>query len=136
MEAFHYQALDTAGRSVSGVVQAETPRDARAQLRARGLLPSSLQEKNKPQAWARGLSAAQLSLLTRQLSTLLDSGLTMEQALAALIEEAEAPLTREVLTGVKTELMAGASLAAALGGHERSFPEFYRALVRGGEESG
>jgi general secretion pathway protein F len=60
----------------------------------------------------------------------------MEQALSALIEEAEAPLTREVLAGVKTELMAGASLAVALGGHERSFPEFYRALVRGGEESG
>lgn len=135
MEAFRYQALDAAGRSVSGVVQADTPRDARAQLRGRGLLPSAV-ETNARQLWARGISAAQLSLLTRQLATLLDSGLTMEQALAALIEEAEVPLTREVLAGVKTELMAGASLAAALGGHERSFPEFYRALVRGGEESG
>src|SRR3954468_20665082 len=136
MEAFHYQALDTAGRSVSGVVQAETPRDARAQLRARGLLPSSLQEKNKPQAWTRGLSAAQLSLLTRQLSTLLDSGLTMEQALAALIEEAEAPATRILLTGVKAEVMAGASLAVALASYPRTFPEFYCALVHGGEDSG
>jgi len=135
MEAFRYQALDAAGRSVSGVVQADTPRDARAQLRARGLLPSAVR-RSVANLWARGISAAQLSLLTRQLATLLDSGLTMEQALSALIEEAEAPLTREVLSGVKTELMAGASLAAALGGHERSFPEFYRALVRGGEESG
>jgi len=135
MEAFRYQALDTDGRSVSGVVQADTPRDARAQLRSRGLLPASVQ-RSVVHAWARAISAGQLSLLTRQLATLLDSGLTMEQALSALIEEAEAPLTREVLTGVKTELMAGASLAAALGGHERSFPEFYRALVRGGEESG
>src|SRR3954471_16919558 len=136
MEAFHYQALDTAGRSVSGVVQAETPRDARAQLRARGLLPSSLQEKNKPQAWTRGLSAAQLSLLTRQLSTLLDSGLTMEQGLAALIEEAEAPATRILLTGVKAEVMAGASLAVALARYPRTFAEFYCALVQGGEDSG
>jgi len=135
MEAFRYQALDTDGRSVSGVVQADTPRDARAQLRSRGLLPASVQ-RSVVHAWARAISAGQLSLLTRQLATLLDSGLTMEQALSALIEEAEAPLTREVLSGVKTELMAGASLAAALGGHERSFPEFYRALVRGGEESG
>jgi general secretion pathway protein F len=75
------------------------------------------------------------------MATLLDSGLTMEQALAALIEEADAPeagasRTREVLAGVKAEVMAGASLAAALGSHERSFPEFYRALVHGGEESG
>jgi general secretion pathway protein F len=104
-------------------------------LRARGLLPSAVR-RSVVNLWARGISAAQLSLLTRQLATLLDSGLTMEQALSALIEEAEAPLTREVLAGVKTELMAGASLAVALGGHERSFPEFYRALVRGGEESG
>jgi len=135
MEAFRYQALDAAGRSVSGVVQADTPRDARAQLRGRGLLPSAV-KTNARYAWTRAISAAQLSLLTRQLATLLDSGLTMEQALSALIEEAEVAQTREVLAGVKSELMAGASLAAALGGHERSFHEFYRALVRGGEESG
>jgi len=135
MEGFRYQALDTAGRSVSGTLQAETPRDARTQLRARGLLPSLIQE-NAHRPWARGLSAAQLSLLTRQMATLLDSGLTMEQALAALIEEAEAPSTRELLAGVKAEVMAGASLAVALGSYARSFPEFYRALVQGGEDSG
>jgi general secretion pathway protein F len=135
MEGFRYHALDTAGRSVSGTLQAETPRDARTQLRARGLLPSLIQ-KNAPRPWARGLSAAQLSLLTRQMATLLDSGLTMEQALAALIEEAEGPVTRELLAGVKAEVMAGASLAVALGSYARSFPEFYRALVQGGEDSG
>ena len=138
MEAFRYQALDAAGAPVSGVVQADTPREARAQLRALGLLPSALGRVHKHALtpWARGLSASELSLLTRQLATLLESGLTMEQALAALIEEAEAPLTREVLAGVKAEIMAGASLAAALGSYARSFPEFYRALVHGGEESG
>ena len=135
MEAFRYQALDAAGRSVSGVVQADTPREARTQLRARGLLPSAIR-KNARHPWARGLSAAELSLLTRQMATLLDSGLTLEQVLTALAEEAEAPMTREVLAGVKAEVMAGASLAVALGRYERSFPEFYRALVRGGEESG
>jgi general secretion pathway protein F len=135
MDSFRYQALDMAGRSVSGVVQADTPRDARAQLRARGLLPSFLQE-NAPRPWARGISAAQLSLLTRQMATLLDSGLTLEQALAALIEAAEAPATRQLLAGVKAEVMAGASLAVALGSYAGSFPEFYRALVQGGEDSG
>jgi general secretion pathway protein F len=136
VEAFRYQALDTAGRSVSGVVQADTARDARTQLRERGLLPSEVEKKNTRHSWARGISAAQLSLLTRQLATLLDSGLTLEQALAALIEEAEAPSTRELLAGVKLEVMAGASLAAALGSYPRSFPEFFRALVHGGEDSG
>ncbi|MEO8716611.1 MAG: type II secretion system inner membrane protein GspF [Burkholderiales bacterium] len=140
MEAFRYQALDAAGRPVSGIVQADTPRQARMQLRAQGLLLTVLDKasarERARQPWARGLSAADLSLITRQLATLLESGLTMEQALAALIEEIDAPATREVLAGVKAEILAGASLATALGSYARSFPEFYRALVHGGEESG
>ena len=140
MEAFQYQALDAAGRTVSGVVQADTARQARIQLRAQGLLPSVVAEvrarERARQVWARGLSSAELSLVTRQMATLLESGLTMEQSLNALIEEAAEPLTREVLTGVKTEVMAGLSFAGALGAYDKSFPDFYRALVHGGEESG
>jgi general secretion pathway protein F len=138
MEAFRYQALDTTGRPVSGVLQADSPREARTQLRAQGLLPASIDrvDQRARLPWARGISANELSLLTRQMATLLAAGLTMEQALAALVDEAEAPLTREVLAGVKAEIMSGASLARALGGYARSFPEFYRALVEGGEESG
>lgn len=140
MEAFQYQALDADGRTVSGVVQADTARQARIQLRAQGLLPSVITQvrasERASQPWARGLSSAELSLLTRQLATLLESGLTMEQSLNALIEEAAQTLTREVLGGVKTEVIAGSSLAGALGVYEKSFPDFYRALVHGGEESG
>lgn len=140
MEAFQYQALDAAGRTVSGVVQADTARQARMQLRAQGLLPSVVDQvharERARQVWARGISSAELSLVTRQMATLLDSGLTMEQSLNALIEEASEPKTREVLTGVKTEVTAGLSLAGALGAYEKSFPDFYRALVHGGEESG
>ena len=140
MEAFQYQALDAAGRMVSGVVQADTARQARIQLRAQGLLPSVVDQvharERARQVWARGLSSAELSLVTRQMATLLESGLTMEQSLNALIEEAAEPKTREVLTGVKTEVTAGSSLTGALGAYEKSFPDFYRALVHGGEESG
>ena len=140
MEAFQYQALDAAGRTVSGVVQADTARQVRIQLRAQGLLPSVVDQvrarERARQVWARGLSSAELSLVTRQMATLLESGLTMEQSLNALIEEAAEPMTREVLAGVKTEVTAGSSLAGALGAYEKSFPDFYRALVHGGEESG
>ncbi len=140
MEAFQYQALDAAGRTVSGVVQADTARQARMQLRAQGLLPSTIGRVNARerarQAWARGISPAELSLVTRQMATLLDSGLTIEHALNALIEAATEPATREVLTGVKIEVTAGSSLAGGLGAYEKSFPDFYRALVHGGEESG
>ncbi len=140
MEAFDYKALDADGKPVSGVIQADTARQARLQLRMRGLLPAQVDKvhaaERARQVWARGLSAAELSMVTRQLATLLASGLTLEQALNALMEEASSPLTREVLTGVKTEITAGSSLAAALGAYEKSFPEFYRALVHGGAESG
>lgn len=140
MEAFRYEALDAAGRTVSGIVQADTARQARTQLRAQGLLPAVIDRvdarERARQAWARGLSATELSLLTRQMATLLESGLTMEQSLNALIEEAAEPLAREVLAGVKTEIIAGSSLAGALGVYEKSFPDFYRALVHGGEQSG
>lgn len=140
MEAFQYQALDADGRSVSGVVQADTARQARGQLRAQGLLPSQIEHvharERAGRAWARGLSAGELSLVTRQMATLLESGLTMEQSLNALIEEAAEPLTREVLTGVKMEVTAGLSLAAAMAAYQKSFPDFYCALIDGGEQSG
>ena len=72
MEAFHYEALDAAGRTVTGVVQADTPRQARAQLRAQGLLPSEIGKVHTRdrarQLWARGISSAELSLVTRQLA--------------------------------------------------------------------
>lgn len=141
MEAFRYEAFNADGRAVSGVVQADSPRQARTQLRARGLHPSQIdavrvRERVRKQLFARGISPAELSLVTRQLATLLASGLTMEQSLTALIEEVSAPMTREVLSGVKAEVMAGLSLARALGTYDKNFPEFYRALVHGGEESG
>lgn len=140
MEAFDYTALDAKGKTVSGIIQAESARQARGQLRSRGLLTSKLDKvkarERASQVWARGLSAAELSMVTRQLATLLGSGLTLEQTLNALMEEASTPLTREILTGVKTEITAGSSLATALGCYQKSFPDFYCALVHGGAESG
>src|SRR5205807_10108047 len=140
MEAFQYEALNAAGGTVSGVVQADAARQARMQLRAQGLLPSMIGQvharERARQVWARGISSAELSLVTRQMATLLDSGLTMEQSLNALIEEAAEPMTREVLTGVKTEVTAGLSLAGALGAYERGFREFSRGLLHAGGEWG
>ena len=140
MEAFQFEALNAAGRTVSGTVQADTPRQARTQLRAQGLLPFMVDpvraRDHARQPWAQGISAAELSLVTRQMATLLVSGLTMEQSLTALIEEASERMTRDVLAGVKAEVTAGLSFAGALGTYDKSFPDFYRALVHGGEESG
>ena len=140
MQAYRYQALDAEGRTVKGVVQADTARQARAQLRARGLLPSAIdivQAQHQTQAlWARHIPPAELSLLTRQLATLLAAGLTVQQALTALIESSEQALAREILDSVRTDVIAGLSLSTSLASHPRSFPDFYCALIHGGEESG
>jgi general secretion pathway protein F len=140
VEAFRYEALDATGRTVSGTVQADNPRQARSQLRAQGLLPSALQPLRETerarQPWTRGLSSAELSLVTRQLATLFESGLTVEQSLTALAEESPEPKTRELLASVKAEISAGLSLSAAMRTFTKSFPEFYCALIHAGEESG
>ena len=140
MDAFRYQAFDDAGRARSGLLQADSPRQARAQLRTRGLYTERIERVRKAtdarQLWSRGIAPAELSLLTRQLATLLASGLTMEHALTALIEEVSALKTRDILGGIKAEVTAGLSLASAMGVYGRHFPDYYRALVRGGEESG
>ena len=141
MPAIRYEALDADGRKVSGVLQADTPRQARSQLRAQGLLPVSVSDNaqarsDEKRAWTRHIAAAELSLLTRQLATLLESGLTMEQTLDALIEQTETTVAHEILHGVKAEVTAGHTLAGALGRYPQSFPDFYCALVHGGEESG
>ena len=79
MEAYRYEALDPDGRMVSGVIQADTPRQARALLRAQGLLPSSIDQvraRERAQLpWTRNISPAELSLLTRQLPLKLDLGI-------------------------------------------------------------
>jgi general secretion pathway protein F len=136
VEAFQYQALDASGRTVTGVIQADTPRQVRAQLRAQGLLPSEVAPLHRRRRGGRRIPASELSLITNQLATLLASGLTVEQSLTALIEQSAEPVTQEVLAQVKAEVSAGQSLASAMKACDNSFPDFYQSLVRGGEESG
>lgn len=145
MAAFRYEALDGAGRTAHGVIEADAQRQARAQLREMGLTAIAVQavtqetlhtSKGQRWRWSRGISSGQLSLLTRQLATLLNAGLTIEQALSAMIEQSETEAVRQVLAGVRAELLSGHTLAQALGQYRTVFPEIYCALVKAGEASG
>ena len=84
----------------------------------------------------RRLSIAQLALLTRQFATLLGASLTIEQTMNALIEQADNQFIRQVLAGVRGEVLGGQTLARAMGQFPRVFPELYRTLVEAGEKSG
>lgn len=145
MAAFRYETLDDTGRVKHGVIEADALRQARARLREMGMTVLDVQavtqeslHAGEGQRWRfrSGISSSQLSMLTRQLATLLEAGLPLEQSFTALIEQSENATVRQVLAGVRSELLAGHTLAQAMGHYERVFPDIYRALVKAGEASG
>lgn len=138
MQAYEYQAIDAGGRKVSGVLEADSPRQVRTRLRERGLHPADVRVvgSDRRAGFRRGVPHAELSLLTGQLAALLASGLTVEQALGAQIEEAGRPALRAVLARVKAGVSSGQSLASAFEACGHVFPGYYCALVRAGETSG
>lgn len=143
MPAFKYEALNAAGRTQQGLLEADSARAARAQLRERNLTPLLVelvaQQEQKTGGFSlqpRVFGGAQLAVWTRQLAGLVGSGLPLERALTALGEEAEQPRQRELLAQLRAEVNAGASFARALGGAPREFDEVYRGVVAAGESSG
>jgi general secretion pathway protein F len=147
MGAFEYTALDNAGRSHQGVLEGDTARHVRSLLRERSLLPVSVAEvsaqESRDQRKSEGgfslrrrVSTADLSLLTRQLATLVRAGLPLEESLLAVSQQTERPRVQGILLGVRARVMEGHTLAAGLGDFPRVFPEIYRATVAAGEQSG
>lgn len=143
MSAFHYEALATDGRLKRGVLESDSARQARARLREDGLTPLKVEqiaarEKRTPSGglFNRRIGTAAVALLTRQLSTLLGAGLTVEQTLTALIEQAETQAERRLLASVRGDVLAGQTLARAFARHPRTFSELHRTLVDAGERSG
>ncbi len=141
MAAFKYVAFDASGKRLTGIVDAESSRAARLLLSDRGLVPLEASDLAQSRGAGKGprmarLRESELCLVTRQWATLLASGLTMEQSLSALIEQAERDAVRDVLGGVRAEILGGHSLRAALDLHASQFPIIYRASVAAGEKSG
>jgi general secretion pathway protein F len=144
MGAFEYTALDTAGRSRKGVIEGDTPRHVRSLLRERQLLPLTVEqvvaEESRRQRrrfrLVRGISTGDLSLMTRQLSTLVRAGLPLEEALLAVSQQTEKPRVQSIVLGVRAKVVEGHSLATGLADFPRIYPEIYRATVSAGEQSG
>jgi general secretion pathway protein F len=143
MGAFEYTALDTAGREQNGVLEADTVKHVRQLLRERQLLPVTVAEVKHGEAkrdrgfsLRRGISASDLSLLTRQLATLVKAGLPLEEALLAVSQQSEKPRVQSIMLGVRAKVMEGHTLADGLAEFPRVFPEIYRSTVAAGESSG
>jgi len=138
--AFEYKALTADGRRTSGVISADTARAARRELRARQLTPVSLTETQGEAAGTFGMAGRlkekDRTLLTRQLSVLLLSGMTVEQALTAAAGDGSQPGQRALLLAVRARVMEGTGFAEALRGAPKAFPPLYRSVVAAGEASG
>ncbi|MBI3715706.1 MAG: type II secretion system inner membrane protein GspF [Betaproteobacteria bacterium] len=142
MPGYKFTAYDLQGREQRGVLESDSPRLARAELRERGLFPldvaeiSAANDANVRARRAVRLSTADLARVTRQQATLLGAGLTVEQAYNALVEQAESEGERQLLAGVRGAIREGSSLSDALAAYPGSFSDLYRTLVTAGETSG
>lgn len=140
MPSFRYSGVNSAGRSVSGFVEADSPRAARARLREQEVFASSLAEARAegalPRTIRRGVRAGDLARTMRQLATLLRAGVPLAEAVDTLKRRRSGTALDEALEGVRARIREGASLAAAMTEHPRAFPSIYTGMVEAGEASG
>lgn len=144
MRAYEYQALDADGKNIRGLIEGDSERHARAQLRRQGLRPLRLKTadaKTKESDFLKRLLASKpkisdLCLITRQLALLLQSGMPLDETLQATVKQCRHTGLKNVLADVRGDVLEGMSLAKALNSHPSVFNNLYRALVTAGEKSG
>jgi len=143
MPAYAFEALDPQGQTRRGVLEAETARAARSQLRAQDWVPLKVDPVQRQSSglntviWeSKVFSHTALAVWTRQLAGLVSAGLPLERALSALAEEADTPRQRDLVSALRTEVNAGAPFAKALGQHPREFSAIFIAVIGAGEQSG
>lgn len=144
MPAFSYQAFDRAGKKQTGVLEADTERQVRQQLREQGFFPVQVelaaaaeqQPKRAGKLFQRRISTVDLALITRQLATLIAAALPIEQALLAVADQTEKPRLQKMLMAVRSRVVEGYSLADGLRDFPAVFDDLFCAMVAAGEKSG
>lgn len=150
MPAFTYEALDAQGQTRKGLIEADSAKSARSQLRAQTLVPLAVEPVAAGQPLGPDgqislverlltrpvFNAADLAIWTRQLAGLVASGLPLERALTALSDEADDDRQRQLVAALRAEVNAGSTFARALGQHPREFSQIYCAVIGAGEHSG
>ena len=144
MPVYEYQGLNAAGKKIKGILDAPNPRLVRSKLRAMEIFPTDIREEiEQPQKAADPLTKffqrvrpQDISIITRQLSTLLEAGTPLLSALDAIIEQTDNHALKKVVAQVREEIKEGRSFADALEQHRRVFTDLYVNMIRAGEESG
>lgn len=144
MPAFEFVSVDTAGHKQKGVLEADSARQVRQQLRDKGWLPVSVEPAAVEHKSARrgfslsrgGMSAYELALITRQLATLIQAGIPVEETLRAVSRQSERPALQSLTLAVRARVSEGYTLAQSMSEFPQAFPDLYRATVSAGEKSG
>lgn len=149
MAAFDYIALDNKGKEHKGVAEGDTPRQVRQSLRDKGLVPLEITESRKQaragkksstfsfsRLFQHGISATELALLTRQLATLIQAALPLDETLAAVASQSEKQRIKSMVYAIRSRVLEGHPLAVGMADFPKVFPELYRATVNAGEQSG
>ena len=149
MAIYEYKALNRAGTSVNGIIDADNPKSARSKLRKQGIFATEMNEQKKGATKGSGLStevdlaqyfervtAKDIAAMTGQLSTLVGANIPIVEALTALIDQVEKPKLERILRDLREKVNQGATLAEALKDHGEVFPPLYVNMVGAGEQSG
>ena len=145
MAVFEYKALNAQGGQVSGIIDADTPADARSKLRRRGKFPTEIKESEDQvglqsevtvSRLLQRVKAADVAIFTRQLATLIDAGLPLVKSLTALIEQLERSPLKRMIIKVRDDVNAGMAFADALDRYPRVFSGLYVNMIRAGEAAG
>jgi general secretion pathway protein F len=145
MPVFAYRGLSADGRSVAGVVDADSARNARGKLRSLGIFPTELNEEVAARtrslrdwmpSFGGRIPQPEISLMSRQLATLLGAGVQLVEALGTLAEQTPRPALKKILSQVRERVREGSSLADALAMHSNAFSDLYVGMVRAGEAAG
>lgn len=158
MPVFVWKGLDARGNAVKGMRDAESPKSLRALLKKEGIRIVEQREEGAAVSGAKAvlrvdakslastevdfakfferISVAEVALITRQLATLLKSGITLIDALGALVDQVETDKLKKVFGGIKAAVNEGSSLAGAMGQHPEVFGTLYTSMIRAGEASG
>jgi general secretion pathway protein F len=142
---YEYRALNASGRSIKGIVDADSSRAARLKLRRDGIFPIELREEADAQSDKRELDVLrvfrriklqEVAIMVRQLSTLLSAGLPLVESLTAVIEQVSNPALKKIVTQVRERVNEGSSLADAFAQYPRVFSPLFVNMTRAGERSG
>ncbi|MDH5388915.1 MAG: type II secretion system inner membrane protein GspF [Gammaproteobacteria bacterium] len=150
MAAFEYIALDEKGKEKKGIIEADTAKQVRQLLRDKGLTPlqidSTKASKKKSdkgtsslassKLFQRGINSTELCLITRQLATLVQAGLPLEESLAAVANQSEKPRIQSMMYAIRSKVLEGHTLAAGLSEYPKVFNQLFCATIEAGEKSG